>query len=307
MSFGWKWHGENKIYYWPHKLDYHIALVVRPVTFSMRPTLWSPTTENRFDNKMANRFFIKEDIAPPSVPSIDLQVAMAWVRFNELRSGTVLYLDLRTRDQYVCWPLKTTSWPTYFPARPRNSWRNTTNRDVVPFEKIYPSSVRSSRITRTGATFYQSDGVCPKCGSHELSPRGFLLTRSAPNRGRPTRMIVSTGHPKPRSKRTGRKVNAFSRTFDVSTVVNPSFPRKKTWEHTVKEVHIPTVAAVQDCRDARSCNRMRQRELTSAREQNRVKSSRYRDTLREYIIAEKSKPVRTAEFNILIMSCNLTT
>lgn len=35
---------------------------------------------------------------------------------------------------------------------------------------------------------------------------------------------------------------------------------------------------------------MRQRELTSAREQNRVKSSRYRDTLREYIIAEKSKP-----------------
>lgn len=210
MSFAWKWHGENKIYYLDrHKLDYH-TLVVRLRDLLDEADVVIAHNGNRFDNKMANRFFIKEEIAPPSpYKSIDtLQVARREFKFqsNSLRDLSQ-YLDLGAKESITYADLEDdfmTDWPS---SKTKKLMEKYNKQDVVLLEKIYLKLRPFIKNHPNWGDLTQSDGVCPKCGSHELSPRGFLPTRSGLKQ-RYNCDDCGGWSSEATIKRTGRKVNA---------------------------------------------------------------------------------------------------
>lgn len=134
-----------------------------------------------FDDKMANRFFVTEGIAPPKPrKTIDTKrEAKRWFRFesNSLddlgqflglgRKETIGYADLE--DDFMSDnPSKQTI----------KKMRKYNDQDVRLLERIYlklrPYMASHPNVGDISST----DGICPKCGSGNLHKRGFNRKRS---------------------------------------------------------------------------------------------------------------------------------
>lgn len=136
---------------------------------------------NGFDNKMANRFFIKEGIAPPSpYKSVDtLAVARREFKFqsNSLKD-LATYLDLGAKESITYADLEDDFMSDNPSQRTKRLMERYNKMDVILLEKIYLKFRPFIKNHPNWGDLSQLDGVCPKCGSPNLSPRGFLPTRT---------------------------------------------------------------------------------------------------------------------------------
>ena len=134
-----------------------------------------------FDNKMANRFFVTEGIAPPKPrKTIDTKrEAKRWFRFesNSLddlgqflglgRKETIGYADLE--DDFMSDnPSKSTI----------RKMRKYNDQDVRLLERIYLKLRPYMASHPNVGDMTQTNGICPKCGSNQLQKRGFNPKRS---------------------------------------------------------------------------------------------------------------------------------
>ena len=181
MCFAYKWLGTSKIHYVSrHDFDDYSSFVAALRDILDEADITIAHNGNRFDNKMANRFFIKEGFGPVSpYKSIDtLQVARSTFKFqsnglNDLgeylglgKKENIGYADLE--DEFMNNPSK----------KVESLMRKYNIQDVVLLEKLYMKLLPYIKNHPNIGDITQLDGVCPKCGSKELEKRGFNTRRS---------------------------------------------------------------------------------------------------------------------------------
>lgn len=182
MCYSWKELGEKNV----HFVSWHDFKTYSDFVKSLHTLLDSADVTiahngGSFDDKMANRFFVLEGLAPPKPrKSIDTKrEAKRWFRFesNKLddlgqflglgRKETVGYADLE--DDFMSDnPSKQTI----------KKMRKYNDQDVRLLERIYlklrPYMASHPNLGDMGSI----DGICPKCGSGNLHKRGFNHKRS---------------------------------------------------------------------------------------------------------------------------------
>lgn len=177
MCFAYKWLGEKKIHY----VSRHDFATYKEFV----QALWDVLDEadiaiahngNRFDVKVANRFFIKEGLGPVSpFKSIDtLQVARSTFKFqsNSLQDlGEYLGIGEKKKITYA--DLED-DFMSDKPAKKTERLMKEYNRqDVVLLEKLYLKLRPFIKNHPNLGDLMRLHGACPKCGSTKLQKRGF--------------------------------------------------------------------------------------------------------------------------------------
>lgn len=181
MSFAYKWRGEKKIQYVSrnHFKTYKAFVEV----------LWNILNEadiaiahngNKFDNKMANRFFVKEGLGPVSpYKSIDtLQVARSTFKFqsNSLQDlGEYLGLGSKRKITYADIEDDFMNNPT---PKIEKLMKEYNIQDVVLLERIYDIFRPYIKNHPNLGDLLRVHGACPKCGSNKLQKRGISVSAS---------------------------------------------------------------------------------------------------------------------------------
>ena len=176
MCFAYKWLGEKKVHY----VSRHDFATYREFVQS----LWDILDEAdiaiahngaRFDNKMANRFFVKEGMGPTSpYKTIDtLQVARGAFKFqsnglNDL--AEFLELGSKKKITYADIEDEFLNNPT---PRVERLMKQYNVQDVVLLEKIYLKLRPYIKNHPNLCDLMRLHGACPKCGSTKLQKRGF--------------------------------------------------------------------------------------------------------------------------------------
>lgn len=181
MCYAYKWLGESKTHYVSrHNFNDYGDFV---------HSLWNILDEAdiaiahngiKFDNKMANRFFVKEDMSPPSpYKSIDtLRVARGVFKFqanglNDLGE----YLGLGKKEKIGYADIETDFMENPTPKVER-LMKKYNIQDVVLLEKIYLRLRPYIRNHPNMGDIAMINGACPKCESTKLEKRGFNTRRN---------------------------------------------------------------------------------------------------------------------------------
>lgn len=134
-----------------------------------------------FDNKMANRFFVTENLSPPSPrKSIDtLREAKRWFRFESNKLDDLgSFLEIG-RKQEVGYAQLEDDYMTKKPARKTiQAMKKYNIQDVELLESIYLRMRPFMASHPNAGDITQTNGICPKCGSNQLQKRGFNPKRS---------------------------------------------------------------------------------------------------------------------------------
>lgn len=176
MCFAYKWLGERKVHY----VSRHDYATYREFV----QALWDILDEAdiaiahngaRFDNKMANRFFVKEGMGPTSpYKTIDtLQVARGAFKFqsNSLNDlAEFLELGAKKKVTYADLEDDFLNNPT---PRVERLMKQYNVQDVVLLEKIYLKLRPYIKNHPNLGDLMRLHGACPKCGSTKLQKRGF--------------------------------------------------------------------------------------------------------------------------------------
>lgn len=180
MCFAYKWLGDKKIHYVSRNdfTSYNEFVGV----------LWDLLDEadivvahnaNQFDNKMANRFFIKAGLGPVSpYKSVDtLTVARSNFRFYSNRLNDLCeYLEIGSKEKITYADIETDFLNN--PSRKvENLMKKYNLQDVNLLEKLYFRLLPFIRNHPNLGDITQTDGICPKCASPNITPYG-----SAPRR-----------------------------------------------------------------------------------------------------------------------------
>ena len=182
MCFAYKWLGDKKVSYVSrHDFPTYKKFVQFLAYLQNEADIVIAHNANRFDNKMANRFFLKEGIPPPSpYKSIDtLQVARSKFKFqsNSLRALSD-FLELGEKEKITYADLED-DFMTDKPSRKTlRLMKKYTQMDVVLLERIYLKLRPFISNHPNVADLAQSDHMCPKCQSYDVEKRGFIRTRS---------------------------------------------------------------------------------------------------------------------------------
>lgn len=128
----------------------------------------------QFDNKMANAFFIKQGLLPPSPYKVidTLSIARTKFRFNSNHLGDLgEYLGLGGKKQTGGFGL----WLGCLKGD-KKSWKTMieyNKRDVELLEKVYLKLVPWANST----PFVELGKSCISCGSYDLRSRGFSINK----------------------------------------------------------------------------------------------------------------------------------
>ena len=210
MCFAYKWLGEKTVHYVSRNhFKTYKELVEALHAILDEADIAIAHNGVRFDNKMANRFFVKEDL-PPTSPykSIDtLQVARGAFKFqanglNDL--GEYLELGKKAKIGYADLEDDFMNHPTDKVERLMKQYNI---QDVVLLEKIYLKLRPYIKNHPNLGDIAMIHGACPKCGSTHLQKRGFN-TSAAGNKQRYQCMDCGGWCGESNIKKVGRTVNA---------------------------------------------------------------------------------------------------
>lgn len=184
MSLAYKWLGETKVHY----IDRHQFKTYRDFVFS----LWHLLDEadvviahnaNRFDNKMSNRFFIKEEMTPPSpYRSIDtLQIARSGFKFQSNSLNALgEYLDLGKKEKITYADLEDDFMSDNPSRKTLAAMKKYNIQDVVLLEKIYLRLLPYIKNHPNMAIISQRPSACINCGDPDnLQSRGTAISNTA--------------------------------------------------------------------------------------------------------------------------------
>lgn len=176
MCFAYKWLGEKKIHYVSRNhFDKYEGFI---------DALWGVLDEadiaiahngNKFDHKMANRFFVKEGFGPVSpYKSVDtLQVARSTFKFQSNSLNDLAeYLGLGSKRKITYADIEDDFLNNPTPKIER-LMEQYNKQDVVLLEKIYLLFRPFIKNHPNLGDLLQIHGACPKCGGTDLTKRGF--------------------------------------------------------------------------------------------------------------------------------------
>jgi len=173
LSFAYKWQGEKTIHV--HSKE---ELKTKDLLRKLHDILDEADViighnSKKFDIRMVNTFFVRNDFSPPSpYQQIDtLQIARAKFRFNSNHLNDLgEFLGLGKKVETGGYKL----WKNCL-AGNKKSWklmRKYNKVDVALLEKVYDKL--SPWADRTPINSYGM--FCPNCGSHHIIKRGFKNT-----------------------------------------------------------------------------------------------------------------------------------
>lgn len=170
MCYAYKWLGEKKIHYVSlHDFKTHRELVQSLHDLQSQADICVAHNGDRFDNKMMNRFYIKEGLDPvPNYKSVDtLKVARANFRFQSNRLNAVCeYLDIGVKSKITYADIE-----TEFLENPNRKveklMRIYNEQDVRLLEALY-LKLRPFMPNHPAINVINNDArVCPKCGAKD--------------------------------------------------------------------------------------------------------------------------------------------
>ena len=183
MCYAYKWLGTNKtVFVSRHDFKTYKEFV---------ESLWEVLNEadiviahnaNKFDNKMSNRFFVKENLRPVSpYRSIDtLQVARSNFKFqsnglNDLGE----YLGLGKKEKITYADLEE-DFMSDNPSRKTVSAMKKYNiQDITLLEAIYLRLLPYIKNHPNISVISQRVDTCPRCGGNHLQARGQAISNTA--------------------------------------------------------------------------------------------------------------------------------
>jgi hypothetical protein len=184
MSFAWKWLDDKKIHYIDrHHFDNYADFVQRLRDILDEADIAIAHNGNKFDRKMANRFFVKSYITPPSpYKNIDtLQVARGEFKFqsNSLRD-LAEFLDIGTKETITYADLEDDFMTDNPSLKTRKLMEKYNKKDVELLEAIYLRLRPFIKNHPNIGDILHLHGACPKCGSTDLQKRGFNNVAAGP-------------------------------------------------------------------------------------------------------------------------------
>lgn len=187
MSISWQWVGEDTIHHAslaniPRKKgtssNKALAMLIHQLFDEADITV--AHNNHGFDNKVANAFFIRNGLKPPSpYKMIDtLRVARSQFKFPGGNSLDELgkYLNVGVKSTVGVRDL----WFDCLKGDPK-AWRlleDYNNQDVVVLKGVYDKLLPFIKNHPNLGDILQRDGVCPKCGSSNLQRRGYNNRRN---------------------------------------------------------------------------------------------------------------------------------
>ena len=181
MCFAYKWLGEKKIEYVSrHQFKKYSDFVKKLWDILDQADIAIAHNANRFDNKMANRFFVKEGLPPVSpYKSVDtLTVARGMFKFSSNRLNDICeYLGIGNKEKITYADIETDFLNNPTPKIER-LMKKYNVQDVKLLEQLYLTLRPYIKNHPNIGDIEESDGVCPKCGSHKLQKRGYNYRRA---------------------------------------------------------------------------------------------------------------------------------
>ena len=180
MCFAYKWLGEGKIHYVSrHDFPFYKEFVAELWNILDEADVAIAHNANRFDHKMANRFFIKEDFAPVRpYKSIDtLSVARSTFKFTSNRLNDLCeYLGIGSKEKITYADIETDFLQNPTPKVER-LMRKYNIQDVKLLEQLYLKMRPYIKNHPNIGDIEQLDGICPKCGSPNIKKEGTHARR----------------------------------------------------------------------------------------------------------------------------------
>jgi len=176
MSFAFKWLGDKKVQVYSLRNCTEKDLVQKLHNLFDEADILIAHNGDRFDQKMANAFFIKQGLTPPSpYKSIDtLKIAKAKFRFNSNHLNDLgQYLGLGEKvatGGFGLW-LKCMNGD-------KKAWKlmeKYNSQDVSLLEGVYKKLVPWTQQT----PFISLGFTCPSCGSSHLQQRGWNISKTS--------------------------------------------------------------------------------------------------------------------------------
>ncbi len=210
MCFAYKWLGEKKVHYVSrHDFATYNEFVQALWEILDEADIAIAHNGARFDNKMANRFFIKAELGPVSpYKTIDtLQVARGAFKFqsNSLNDlSEFLELGKKAKITYADLEEPFLNNPT---PKIERLMKEYNIQDVVLLEKIYLKLRPYIKNHPNLGDILMIHGACPKCSSTNLQKRGFNVS-AAGKKQRYQCMNCGGWCGEANIKKVGRTVNA---------------------------------------------------------------------------------------------------
>ena len=182
MCYSWKELGKNHV----HFVSRHDFKTYHDFVKSRHEVLDSADITiahngGSFDDKMANRFFVLEGLAPPTPrKTVDTKrEAKRWFRFESNKLDDLGdFLGLGRKENIGYADLEDDFMSDNPSKKTIKLMRKYNDQDVRLLESVYlrlrPFMASHPNLGDVGAT----DGICPKCGSDKLHKRGFNRKRS---------------------------------------------------------------------------------------------------------------------------------
>jgi len=174
LSFAYKWLGEKKVH--SHCLgDMDSEMLVEGLYMIFDDAdIIVAHNGDEFDIKMANAFFIRQGLTPPSpYKTIDtLKIARSKFRFNSNKLNDLgQYLNLGEKVETGGFKL----WLKCLKGD-KKAWKlmkKYNEQDVILLEKVYKKLVPWAKTTPPIDLGF----TCPKCGSTHLQQRGWNINK----------------------------------------------------------------------------------------------------------------------------------
>lgn len=181
MCFALRWKGEKKIHYVSrnHPGGYE-ALVQALWTVLDEADIVIAHNGNKFDIKMANRFFVKEGLPPVSpFKSVDtLQVARSTFKFQSNSLNDLCdYLEIGEKKKIGYADLEDDFLNNPTPKIER-LMEQYNKQDIVLLEKLYERFLPFIKNHPNLGDITQTDHICPKCASPNIEPYGSSPRRT---------------------------------------------------------------------------------------------------------------------------------
>jgi len=176
MCFAYKWLGQRKVHYVSrHDFKTYGEFVEALWHILDEADIAIAHNANKFDNKMANRYFIQSGFGPVSTyKSIDtLQVARSTFKFqsNSLQD-LCEYLGLGSKRKITYADLEEDFMSEKPNPKTERLMREYNIQDVVLLEKLYMTLRPYIKNHPNMGDILQGIGLCPKCGSPDLRVYG---------------------------------------------------------------------------------------------------------------------------------------
>lgn len=182
MCYAYKWLGDKKVHYVSkHDFDNTKDFVQSLADLQNEAHIVIAHNANKFDNKMANRFFLKYGINPPSpYKTIDtLRVARANFKFQSNSLNDLgEFMEVGSKSNITYADLETEFMSDNCSDKCERLMKKYNVQDVVLLEKIYLKLRPFIRNHPNVGDITMLNGVCPKCGSSNIKKEGTHARRN---------------------------------------------------------------------------------------------------------------------------------